>query len=90
MRDRSPRAARSTPAFMQPAKKAAPEPRKVTRWRAAKRHSRPQSGAWRGPPGLPSKITQVVPDSRPATWQFHITQPVELYQQKRSPRLLAA
>jgi hypothetical protein len=25
-----------------------------------------------------------------ATWQFHITQPVELYQWKRSPRLLGA
>jgi len=32
------------------------------------------------PPGLPSKITQVVPPSRPETWAFHITHPVELYQ----------
>ena len=79
-RDRSPDVARSTPALAQPAKNAAPEPTKVTPWRAAKRHSVPQSGASRGPPGLPSKMTQVVPDSRPATWQFHITQPVELYQ----------
>ena len=41
------------------------------------------------PPGLPSKITQVVPLSRPLVWAFHITQPVELYQWKRSPQLLA-
>ena len=40
------------------------------------------------PPGLPSKMTMVAPLHRPDTWVFHITQPVELYQWKRSPRLL--
>jgi hypothetical protein len=80
MRDRSPTVARSTPAFMQLAKKAAPAPKKVT---PARRRS---ATAWSSraasllPPGLPSKITQVVPLSRPLVCAFHITQPVELYQ----------
>ncbi|GAO25801.1 hypothetical protein ALISP_5621 [Alicycliphilus sp. B1] len=40
------------------------------------------------PPGLPSYSTQVVPPSRPPTWAFHMIQPVELYQWKRSPKEL--
>ena len=32
------------------------------------------------PPGLPSKMQQVVPLSRPLVCAFHMTQPVELYQ----------
>jgi hypothetical protein len=71
---------RSTPAFRQLAKKAAPAPKKVTPSSAPKRHSVVQSGFSLLPPGLPSKITQVVPLSRPLVWAFHITQPVELYQ----------
>ena len=43
-------------------------------------HSTPQSGRSLLPPGLPSKMTQVVPESRPLICAFHITQPVELYQ----------
>ena len=68
------------PAFMQLAKNAAPAPKKVTPVSAAKRHSTPQSGSSLLPPGLPSKMTQVVPESRPLICAFHITQPVELYQ----------
>ncbi|MCY1381448.1 hypothetical protein D9M69_693560 [compost metagenome] len=78
--DRSPQVERSTPALRQFAKNAAPAPKKVTPCSAAKRHSVVQSGLSREPPGLPSKITQVVPPSRPPVCAFHITQPVELYQ----------
>ena len=78
--DKSPQACKSTPAFMQLAKKAAPAPKKVTRCSAAKRHNVPQSGASLVPPGLPSKITQVVPLNKPLICAFHMTQPVELYQ----------
>ena len=46
--------ARSTPAFMQLAKNAAPAPKKVTPRSAAKRHSTVQSGLSLVPPGLPS------------------------------------
>ena len=60
----------------------------MTPWRAAKRHSVVQSGASRGPPGLPLKMTQVVPESSPEVCEFHMIQPVELYQWKRSPKLL--
>ena len=62
----------------------------MTWCRAAKRHSTVQSGASLLPPGLPSKMTQVVPDSSPAICAFHITQPVELYQWKRSPSVSGA
>jgi hypothetical protein len=31
------------------------------------------------PPGLPSKMQQVVPLSRPLAWQFHMIQPVDEY-----------
>ena len=74
-------------AFRQLAKKAAPAPKNVTPIRDAKRHSVVQSGACLFPatstvlpPGLPSKMQQVVPPSKPATCAFHITHPVELYQ----------
>ena len=77
---KSPQLERSIPAFMQFAKKAAPAPKKVTPSCAAKRHSVVQSGFSFVPPGLPSKIQQVVPLSRPLVCAFHITQPVELYQ----------
>ena len=53
---------------------------KVTPVSDAKRQSVAQSGCSLLPPGLPSKMTQVVPASRPPTWAFHMTQPVELYQ----------
>ena len=59
---------------------AAPAPKKVTPVSAAKRQSTDQSGFSLVPPGLPSKMTQVVPESRPAICAFHITQPVLLYQ----------
>jgi len=52
--DRSPQVDRSTPAFMQLAKKAAPAPKKVTPSSAPKRHSVVQSGRSLLPPGLPS------------------------------------
>ncbi len=81
---------RSMPAFMQLAKKAAPAPKNVTPSSAAKRHSTVQSGFSLLPAGLPSKMQQVVPLSRPLICAFHITQPVELYQWKRSPQLLAS
>ena len=80
MLDKSPHPDKSTPAFIQLAKNAAPAPKKVTPVLAAKRHKVVQSGFSFVPPGLPSKITQVVPFSSPLTWAFHITQPVELYQ----------
>ncbi len=85
--DRSPQVRKSMPDFMQLAKNAAPAPKNVTPRSAAKRHRVVQSGAIFCPlvstvlpPGLPSKMQQVVPPSRPATWAFHITHPVELYQ----------
>ena len=66
---------------MQLAKKAAPAPKKrdARLGRKAPQHA-PSRGAPCWPPGLPSKITQVVPESRPLVCAFHITQPVELYQ----------
>jgi len=79
---------KSTPAFMQLAKNAAPAPKKVTPRSAANRHSVDQSGASFGPAGLPSYRQQVVPFISPAICAFHITQPVELYQWKRSPQVL--
>src|SRR6478609_1950662 len=78
-RERSP-AARSTSALAQLAKNAAPAPKKVAFDCATKRHSVVQSGLSLAPPGLPSKIQQVVPLSRPPTWLFHMIQPVEEYQ----------
>ena len=42
------------------------------------------------PLGEPSKRQMVVPLSRPPTWIFHITQPLALYQWKRSPGVLGA
>src|SRR5262245_36593822 len=78
--ERSPAEARSISAFWQLAKNAAPAPKKVALALAAKRHSVVQSGLSFEPPGLPSKMQQVVPPSRPATWQFHMIQPVEEYQ----------
>ena len=84
-------------AFMQLAKKAAPAPNSLTPVSAAKRHSVVQSGAsllpeasTALPAGFPSKMQQVAPISRPVTCRFHMIQPVELYQWKRSPRELAA
>ena len=77
---RSPASARSMSALVQPAKKAAPAPKKVDLDLETNRHSVDQSGFSFDPPGLPSKMQQVVPFSRPATWQFHMIQPVELYQ----------
>src|SRR5215510_1277251 len=79
-RERSPQDARSISAFWQLAKNAAPAPKKVALASAAKRQSVVQSGLSREPPGLPSKMQQVVPPSRPLTWQFHMIQPVEEYQ----------
>jgi hypothetical protein len=35
-------------------------------------------------------MQQVVPLSSPLVWQFHITQPVDEYQWKRSPNEFAA
>jgi hypothetical protein len=70
----------SKPAFMQLVKNAAPAPKYVTRWRAAKRHSTVQSTASLLPEGLPSKMQIVVPVAKPAICAFHMTQPVELYQ----------
>lgn len=62
------------------AKNAAPAPKKVAFDCATKRHSVVQSGLSLAPPGLPSKMQQVVPLSRPPTWLFHMIQPVEEYQ----------
>src|ERR1700733_6509546 len=78
--ERSPAAARSISALVQLAKNAAPAPKKVAFDRETKRHSVAQSGLSFDPPGLPSKMQMVVPLSRPATWQFHMIQPVEEYQ----------
>ena len=80
----------STPALRQLAKKAAPAPNQVTPLRAAKSHSRVQSGSALVPLGEPSNRQIVVPLSSPPTWMFHITQPLALYQWKRSPRLFGA
>src|SRR5205085_2741418 len=77
---RSPTSARSISALVQLAKKAAPAPKNVALVLATNRHNVDQSGFSFDPPGLPSKMQQVVPFSRPATWQFHMIQPVELYQ----------
>ena len=81
------------PAFMQLAKNAAPAPKNVAPTFAPKRHSVVQSGATLLPaastvlpPGLPSNRQQVLPLSKPLICAFHITQPVELYQWKRSPQ----
>ena len=79
-RERSPLAARSISALVQLAKNAAPAPKNVALALATKRHSVSQSGLSFEPPGLPSKMQQVVPLSRPETWQFHMIQPVEEYQ----------
>src|SRR6185312_15278011 len=84
-RERSPQAARSISALVQPAKYAAPAPKNVTLASATKRHSVSQSGLSFDPLGLPSKMQQVVPLRRPETWQFHMIQPVDEYQWKRSP-----
>jgi hypothetical protein len=78
--ERSPAAAGSTSALAQFAKNAAPAPKKVDFDCATKRHSVVQSGLSFAPAGLPSKMQQVVPLSRPPTWLFHMIQPVELYQ----------
>ena len=67
-------------ALVQLAKNAAPAPKNVTSASATKRHSVNQSGLSFDPPGLPSKMQQVVPLSRPETWQFHMIQPVDEYQ----------
>jgi hypothetical protein len=66
--------------LVQPAKKAAPAPKNVVFECETNRHSVDQSGFSFDPPGLPSKMQIVVPLSRPAIWQFHMIQPVELYQ----------
>ena len=42
-----------------------------------------------GADGLPSNRQIVAPASSPATWQFHMIQPVVLNQWKRSPRSAA-
>src|SRR4051795_7504355 len=78
--ERSPAAARSISALAQFAKNAAPAPKKVASDLATKPHSVVQSGLSLAPPGLPSKMQQVVPLSRPPTWLFHMIQPVEEYQ----------
>ena len=79
----------STPALRQLMKKAAPAPNHVTPACTAKRHNLAQSGSALVPLGDPSNKQMVVPLSSPPTWMFHITQPLALYQWKRSPRLLA-
>src|SRR5947209_14397544 len=78
--ERSPVAARSISALTQLAKNAAPAPKKVALDCATKRHKLVQSGLSLAPPGLPSKMQQVVPLSRPPTCEFHMIQPVEEYQ----------
>ena len=45
----------------------------------------PQSAAPPTPAGLPSNRQIVVPPSSAPIWQFHMIQPVALYQWKRSP-----
>src|SRR5215472_14804527 len=79
-RAKLPTAERAISALAQLAKYAAPAPKNVTLARDTKRHSVNQSGLSFEPPGLPSKMQQVVPLSRPETWQFHMIQPVEEYQ----------
>src|SRR5947209_13125041 len=78
--ERLPAVVRSNSALAQLAKNAAPAPKKVDFDCATKRHSVAQSGLSFAPPGLPSKMQQVVPPSRPPTCEFHMIQPVELYQ----------
>src|SRR6185295_3178061 len=66
-RERSPTEARSIPALVQLAKNAAPAPKNVALASATKRHSVVQSGLSFDPPGLPSKMQQVVPLRSPLT-----------------------
>ncbi len=79
-RDRSPAAVRSISALAQLAKNAAPAPKKVAFDCATKRHDVVQSGLSLVPPGLPSKMQQVVPLRSPPTCEFHMIQPVDEYQ----------
>jgi len=69
------------------AKNAAPAPKKVAFVSAANRHSVDQSLARRsaarplsGPAGLPSYMHTVVPPRSAPGCEFHMIQPVELYQ----------
>src|SRR5262249_25544397 len=79
-RERSPAAVRSISALAQLAKNAAPAPKKVDFDCATNRRSVLHSGLSLVPPGLPSKMQQVVPLSSPPTCEFHMIQPVEEYQ----------
>ena len=70
------------PAFMQTPTKAGLVPTNSAFAAAAKRHSAPGSGK----PGWPSMSTALHSPTSAEASRFHMIQPLEVYQKKRSPR----